>query len=748
MFKEDRGLQPHEEERNVFIAMRRFPSSQFLSQGLDYVHGKDALPHNVLVPRPTFPHLKKKNDSNSFKVLKHCFRIGEDDPQISGWFQKAAWGRMQEAGVVSFGFAELIYRCMYDAPWNTHEELAKLLSSIKFGKGDPWISFVDCSVPPLPKGIPRKYAEEKKSDYGARIRPLLSGMVKACNAAIVSAGTAFRNSIPSFGFACSPKKLGLKQNKQDRNVPLCKLEVIPPNALDFLWERIVGDLKERAGEGFVRDESFHVIESELNRVFKMTNTVFKYTRDTHLRKRFEDSSSRKRTMKVIEKYTENLEHIRNFNLRKLRRLARFPSTSRLNYIDGRYTRNDSFTQDAAALSLFLSQKSTPRQDVSEERSQLFPIMDGMICRRFSGIPMTPNPRTHWSLVALLSMILPQVSGHAEGDNCYRGGSSCMSDAYRREKLQACVSILRRTREHVYEKNKAEHGEQSLRSQAVFARHDDLASAALQMADENSFRCLPFLHLYLERNTTLEEFEVQANVVRGEITNAQDTEMMLNRERRKHQERGKRREMVARIDFAGLEYNKLRQPSLLKFSVDFRIIGEERGSQNKEHIHSFQMGNEVWVSSAVRGRSKRKGEQFESRPKYLGFVMSPSKIIDDASSTPLRRMELGIMSVEPDCAERDYKELWTNLRRLLDGVCKKSTDAGSAHMRILASGINILTQMNVFRFSVSQDVPLPMSFNLATLHPRLLQQNVHRLCIISPFDLTRVCRDLSSAIPPD
>ena len=64
----------------------------------------------------------------------------------------------------------------------------------------------------------------------------------------------------------------------------------------------------------------------------------------------------------------------------------------------------------------------------------------------------------------------------------------MSDAYRREKLQACVSILLRTRDHawtyVYEKNKAKHGELSLRSQAVFARHDALASAALQLADEN------------------------------------------------------------------------------------------------------------------------------------------------------------------------------------------------------------------------------------------------------------------------
>ena len=251
---------------------------------------------------------------------------------------------------------------------------------------------MDCRVPPLPKDIPRKYADEKQSDYGARIRPLLSGTVKACNAAIGSAGTAFRNSIPSFGFAFSPKKLGLKQNKKDLNVPLCKLEVVPPNALDFLWERIVEDLKERAGEGSVRDELFHVIESELNRVFRMMNTVFKYTRDTHRLKQFGDS--RKRIMKVIEKYTENLEHIRNFDLRKLRRLARFPYTSRWNYIDGRYTRNDSFTQDAAALSLLLSQKSTPRQDVSEERSQLFPILDDMICRRFSGIPMTPNPRTH------------------------------------------------------------------------------------------------------------------------------------------------------------------------------------------------------------------------------------------------------------------------------------------------------------------------------------------------------------------
>ena len=112
LFKEFRGLPPYKEARNVFIAMRSFSSSQFLSEDLDYVHGKDALLHNVVVPRLTFPHLKKKNDANPFKVFNYCVRIGEDDPQISGWFQKKAWGRMQEAGVVLLGFAELTYRCV------------------------------------------------------------------------------------------------------------------------------------------------------------------------------------------------------------------------------------------------------------------------------------------------------------------------------------------------------------------------------------------------------------------------------------------------------------------------------------------------------------------------------------------------------------------------------------------------------------------------------------------------------------
>ena len=60
------------------------------------------------------------------------------------------------------------------------------------------------------------------------------------------------------------------------------------------------------------------------------------------------------------------------------------------------------------------------------------------------------------------------------------------------------------------------------------------------------------------------------------------------------------------------------------------------------------------------------------------------------------------------------------------------------MRILASGNNILTQMNVFRFSVSQGVLLPMSFNLATLHPRLLQQ--HALRLLQVIDETKLSKE--------
>lgn len=52
-------------------------------------------------------------------------------------------------------------------------------------------------------------------------------------------------------------------------------------------------------------------------------------------------------------------------------------------------------------------------------------------------------------------------------------------------------------------------------------------------------------------------------------------------------------------------------------------------------------------------------------------------------------------------------------------------------------LKILTALDLFRFSVSKDALLPMSFNLASLHPRLLQQHVHRLMrVIDDISLSK------------
>lgn len=70
------------------------------------------------------------------------------------------------------------------------------------------------------------------------------------------------------------------------------------------------------------------------------------------------------------------------------------------------------------------------------------------------------------------------------------------------------------------------------------------------------------------------------------------------------------------------------------------------------MHSVQMGDVVWITCAVWSTSKHKREQYETAPTYLAVVMSPITVIGDFSSSPLKTMELGTMSVDSDCPERN------------------------------------------------------------------------------------------------
>ena len=71
-------------------------------------------------------------------------------------------------------------------------------------------------------------------DFNIRARPFMRRTGKCCDFAMSKVGIAFKSSLHLFGFTFRPK-IGVERG----NVPLCKLEYIPANAIDWLWRGII-----------------------------------------------------------------------------------------------------------------------------------------------------------------------------------------------------------------------------------------------------------------------------------------------------------------------------------------------------------------------------------------------------------------------------------------------------------------------------------------------------------------------------
>ena len=74
----------------------------------------------------------------------------------------------------------------------------------------------------------------------------------------------------------------------------------------------------------------------------------------------------------------------------------------------------------------------------------------------------------------------------------------------------------------------------------------------------------------------------------------------------------------------------------------------------------------------------------------------------------------------------HKSIW----RVLQGLNEPQRNSGSGAMVIIGTGLNISPEMSYFRWSPRRNKLIPTSFNMALLHPRLLQLYVNRmLCML-------------------
>lgn len=111
------------------------------------------------------------------------------------------------------------------------------------------------------------------------------------------------------------------------------------------------------------------------------------------------------------------------------------------------------------------------------------------------------------------------------------------------------------------------------------------------------------------------------------------------------------------------------------------------------------------------------------------MSAPDSVSDSGSEGDFRKVELalitpGNLTMEGNAA--NVRVLANNLFRAMD---RRTDKAGGGAEMIIHTDLNILSEMNVFRFNLNGRTLIPRVVNLAALHPRLLQQYSKQLTII-------------------
>ena len=320
IFDEVKCLPPFKDSRNVFDAMRRFPDSLLLSLGINLLYNKRSSIAEVPVQRPRFPA-----DMNPWKTFNHSLSETTDETRVGGWFTRGSWGRMQECAVIMLGCTEYIIRCINSASVTNHFELVEKLRTISTSEGDPWNVCVSCGIPAVDMDRPYKLKEETIEEYRTRALPFATKNAESVNDVMTIVGRCFHKSLAIFGSA-----FGATRGDHTANVYLHKLRVIPANALDFLWEKVMEKIRDKWKDDFLTCDGFHAVESELNRIFRCMNTVYSISSDKSLFSAFT------RSIEDARIAIPTHEMSRKFGKVSIQKLKSVPASGLWNYTEDRY----------------------------------------------------------------------------------------------------------------------------------------------------------------------------------------------------------------------------------------------------------------------------------------------------------------------------------------------------------------------------------------------------------------------------
>ena len=296
-------------------------------------------------------------------------------------------------------------------------------------------------------------------------------------------------------------------------------------------------------------------------------------------------------------------------------------------------------------------------------------------------------------------------------------------------MKKCVEVLGEVRDNVYKKYSEELGIHCLESLNVFGRYDALASAVLQIVGLKSFLCRPSSRERMNGSTRFEGFDEWEPVLTGECMPISSSDMMLVRE---DVRTGKKARLgrqftstVVGIDFIHLQTNQLSKPPLHSVTIDFNCSPERAPSTRDFYLN---VGDVVWLSCATRERVKGGKALCKSSFTFLGFIMDPSVTVDSSSSNVLKRATLAISLFGDAELKKCGKTAAGAAKSIFEGLSGQSFHGktnDSAVATVLKTGTSIYTEMNYFKFCFSRDTSVPMSFNLACMHSRLLQRHVQR-----------------------
>ena len=173
-------------------------------------------------------------------------------------------------------------------------------------------------------------------------------------------------------------------------------------------------------------------------------------------------------------------------------------------------------------------------------------------------------------------------------------------------------------------------------------------------------------------------------------------------------------------------NQLSRPSLLSICMDFSSTSDSAGDMDGLYLDVDEV---VWLLHATHGKLRRSKAQCKSSFTSVGFVTDPTFKLNSSCSNVSRRDTLAVHILDEDEVKKSGKYIGAVVTSMFAGLSEADSARGKSGYRsvatILKTGRIFITEMTYFRFSSSRNTSIPILFNFACVHSRVLQHHVHR-----------------------